>query len=257
MTVRPLVFNMSFLKDLLKIFYPRNLTCSVCGREIFTGKTICDNCESELPKNDGNICDHCGRKTPMPIAYCDYCKGRSLKIDCIRSVFEYKEPIDEMVRRFKYYGGKYLAEEFAERMVRICLTSLPTVDLVVCVPSSSSRIKLKGYNQSKVLALEVAKKLELPFTEVLEKTRETESQVGLKQNERRKNLKGSFKVVDREAVKDKRILVVDDVMTTGATLETVAEKLKNAGASEVYGIVVASVTMVKIRNSHEQSVLKT
>ncbi|MBE5741877.1 MAG: ComF family protein [Clostridiales bacterium] len=243
---------MKFLKDLQKIFYPRNLTCSVCSRENFNGKTVCDGCEAVLPKNDGNICDHCGRRTPFPVAYCDFCKGKSLHIDCMRSVFEYGEPISGMIRRLKYYGEKHLAEEFAQRMVRVYHRSLPTVDAVVCIPSSKARIKMKGYNQSLLLAKEVAERLELPLINALEKTKDTGSQVGLKREERRANLKGSFKVVERAKVKGKRILIVDDVVTTGTTLEIVAEKLKNEGASEVYGIAVASVTMSKIKTEQRE-----
>lgn len=241
------------LKEILRsIFFPRNLTCSVCGRESFSGDTICDGCKSILPYNDSAICDHCGRQTVYPTEYCDFCKGKQSYLELCRSAFVYEEPIGQVVRRLKYNGEKYLAEELAEHLKKCFLKDMRYADGIVYVPTSQKRIKERGYNQSFLLAKELAKKIEVPLLEgVIVKTRETKSQVGLTEKQRKENLQGSFKVTDKSAVEGKRILVVDDVLTTGTTVETMARVLSKAGASQIIALTVASVCFKKVQNKDE------
>ncbi len=237
---------MSFIDDLKGIFYPRTLTCSVCKRENFNGKTVCDGCYEILPFQSGAICDHCGRATPYPTEYCDYCKNKQSFIDGARSVYRYEEPINTLIQRLKYGGEKYLAEEFAFEMRSVFLRFSVEVDGIVFVPTTKSRIFLKGYNQGEVIAQEFSKLVDLPIIEkALEKSKDTQSQVGLSVKERKENLRGSFKVTDKKAIANKNILIIDDVMTTGSTAEALAEKLKKAGANKVYLLTVASVCFLK------------
>lgn len=241
---------MGFLEDLKSIFYSRKLTCSVCRRENFSDRTVCDECFALLPFNDSSICGNCGRKTPYPTEYCDYCKNKESFVDLARSVYDYEQPVKGLIRRFKYDGEKYLAEEFALEMHKIFIKSIGTADCIVFVPSTDKKLKERGYNQSKVLAEEFSKLTEIPVVVAVQKVKETESQVGLSVKERKENLKGCFKVVDKAEVKGKTVIIVDDVMTTGSTVETLAEKLKKAGASKVVALTVASVSFAK-RNEDE------
>ena len=230
--------KMSFLDDLKGIFYPRTLTCSVCKRENFNGKTVCDGCYESLPFQNGAICDHCGRATCFPTEYCDYCKNKQSFIDGARSVYRYEEPINTLIQRLKYGGEKYLAEEFALEMRDVFLRFSVEVDGIVFVPATKSRVFLKGYNQGEVIAKEFSKLVEIPIIEnALVKSKETHSQVGLSVKERKKNLRGSFKVIDKKAIAVKNLLIIDDVMTTGSTAEAIAEKLKKAGANKVYLLI--------------------
>ena len=235
------------LKELLKeIFYPKNLTCSVCKRESFSGGWLCEGCKSIMPLNNKSICGHCGRATPYPVDYCDYCKDKQTYVDLARSVYEYEYPLNVLVRRLKYSGERYLAESFAKEMQSIYFKSIGYADCIVFVPMTKARKKERGYNQSEELAKALSKLIEVPIvSDVLVKTKDTDSQVGLERKERLKNVKGSISVKNRALIKNKRVLVIDDVMTTGATLEVIAEKLKDAGASEVVAITVASVTSKK------------
>jgi ComF family protein len=143
--------------------------------------------------------------------------------------------------RFKYGGEKYLREFFAEELKPVFLKHVGYADVIVYVPTTNKKVRQRGYNQGEVLAREFSKFSQIPVVDAIQKIKETESQVGLTLKERRENLKGSFKVVDKKAVKDKRVLIIDDVMTTGSTVETIAEKLKSAGAREVIVLTVASV----------------
>ena len=236
---------MSILKTLKEIFYPRNLTCSVCKRENFSSRSICESCKQKLPYNDKSICGHCGRKTTFSVEYCDYCKNRQIFVDQARSAFEYEGEIRELIHRFKYGGEKYLSEFFAEELKPVFLKHVGYADVIVYVPSTKRKIKQRGYNQGEVLAREFSSFAKIPIVHALEKIKETESQVMLNLKERKENLKGSFKVLDKKAVKGKRVLIIDDVMTTGSTVETIAEKLKSAGAKEVLALTVASVNFKK------------
>ena len=238
------------IKQLLKeIFYPRNLTCSVCKRESFSGESICDGCKAIMPYNSKAICGHCGRATPFAVEYCDYCKDKQTYVDLARSVYEYEYPLNLLVRRLKYGGERFLAGEFAKEMQSLYFRSIGYADGIVFVPMTEVRKRERGYNQSEEIAKALSKLVEVPIIyDVLIKTKETDSQVGLERRERLKNVKGSISVRNRALIKNKRIMIVDDVMTTGATLEVLAEKLKDAGASEVVAITVASVTSKKWGN---------
>ena len=92
--------------------------CNVCGTEIFDGDYFCDKCKNELPFNDSIICNHCGRKLIVPSEYCTTCKGTLVFVDKCRSVFSYEKPIDELIKKSKYDGKKYLLDIFAEYLAK-------------------------------------------------------------------------------------------------------------------------------------------
>ncbi len=232
------------LKELLKrIFYPKDLTCSVCKRESFSGESICEGCKAIMPYNNKSVCGHCGRATPYPIEYCDYCKDKQTYLDMARSVYEYEYPLNILVRRLKYSRERFLAEDFAREMLPLYFRSIGYADCILFVPMTDKRKRERGYNQSEELAKAFSRLSEVPILDdVLVKTKDTDSQVGLDRKERLKNVKGSVSVRNRALIKNKRVLIIDDVMTTGSTLEVLAEKLKDAGASEVVAVTVASVT---------------
>lgn len=199
-----------------------------------------------MPLNNKSICGHCGRATPYAVEYCDYCKDKQTYVDLARSVYEYEHPLNLLVKKLKYGGEKYLAEVFAREMQSIYFKYVGHADCIVFIPMTEKRKRERGYNQSEELAKELSKLIEVPvISDVLVKTKETESQVGLERRERLKNVRGSVSVRSKALVNGKRVLIIDDVMTTGATLEVIAEKLKDAGASEVLAITVASVTSKK------------
>ena len=102
--------------------------------------------------------------------------------------------------------------------------------------------KNRGYNQSKVLAEMLSKKVKIDLIDCLVKTKETERQAKLDRNQRMKNLEGVFRVTSRKLIKEKSVLIIDDVATTGATSENIAKILKRAGASKVFLLTVASVS---------------
>ena len=135
---------MSILPKIRDIFYPRNLTCSVCKRENFSNSSVCDECMAKLPFNDKSICGNCGRATAYSTEYCDYCKNRQTFVDFSRSAFEYAGDVKNLVRRFKYDGEKYLAEFFVEKLKPVFLKHIGYADAILFVPSTKRKIRQRG-----------------------------------------------------------------------------------------------------------------
>jgi len=245
----------NFIKDWLlkaarevKKEYTRvDRTCNNCFREIFGGEGIgeslfCPDCYAHLPFNGKSICAHCGRSTLEPVKFCDDCTGIEWTYHSARSPFYYAMPVDKLIRAQKYGGRRYLAEVFSPFLAETFLKSFSEADALVFVPMTKKAIKKRGYNQSELLARQLSKRVGLPVLDVMEKKADTTRQAKLTRSERLMNLKGIFSVTDKAAVRDKRVVVVDDVLTTGATAESMAYSLKKAGAKCIYVLTVASVT---------------
>ena len=224
-----------------KYLYNTKWRCVVCDKEIFSGEYFCQQCKESLPKNQGAYCEHCGRKLKVSATYCSTCKGVLVNTDKARSVYVYKKPISILIQRLKYNNNQYIKDVFAEEMAFLYWKSYMNADFVTFVPMHVKAEKKRGYNQSKLLAEVFAEKTGLELVDCLEKTKLTKRQAILTREQRRKNLASSFKVTNRKIIKGKKVLLVDDVSTTGSTAEAVAERLKRAGATSVFLITVASV----------------
>ena len=232
------------LNNLINFLFPLNHTCNLCGREIFSGEYFCESCESEMVYNDKTICNHCGRRTFNNEEYCVSCSGRETYFEKARSVYVYAGAIKPLITKFKYNSKKYIAKIFAKQLSLLYYKSFFNCDLVLFTPMTSERREERGYNQAEVLAEEFCKltKLEL-CNDCLIKSKETQRQATTESaKERHENLKGSFKVENKDKIKGKKLLLIDDVMTTGATVEIICNELKRAGAKEVYVLTVASVS---------------
>ncbi len=225
---------------LKKYFHNPKWRCLSCGKEIFEGD-FCLECKEKLPFNNRAICNHCGRQTLAGVGYCSTCKGELVSIDKCRSVFNYDLPISALIKRLKYDNRRYVAEIFAKYLSNAYFKNYFNADFLTYVPMTKRAERKRGYNQGRLLAEETSKIVGVSVVECVAKVKETKRQVKLKRIERLKNLENAFKVIDRKIVKDKVIVVIDDVTTTGATAEAIAKKLKSAGAKMVYLLTIASV----------------
>ncbi len=232
--------NEFFAKFFTKNIFNPDWRCLCCGREIFDQRKFCDDCLKAMPYNDGFICGHCGRKVIAPENYCTTCKNNLVSLDRCRSFFSYEKPISTLIKRYKYGNQKFLTEYFADCLTLLYSRNYFNADYLIYVPMTEKALKKRGYNQSKLLAEALSLKTEVSVLDCVVKVKETKRQATLKRGERLKNLKEAFRVCDKKAVKDKTIVLVDDVTTTGATAEVIAERLKSAGAKLVYLITVAS-----------------
>lgn len=232
------IVAMNIFKLVLDAIFPEGYTCELCGREIFDGSRLCIDCKDKVPFNDGATCPVCGRKTNTN-ALCLECKELAPLYDRAVSPLVYEDGVKRLILAFK--GNKpYLKTWFAELMQGKC-NDLMVVDGICFVPMTRSAESRRGYNQSYLLAKELSKLLKLPlYKKAIIKIKETPPQKSLTKREREQNLKVCFKA-DREIVAGKSLIVVDDVLTTGATANAVSGELKKRGALKVYFVTVASV----------------
>ncbi len=216
-----------------------NFTCDVCEKEVFSNERICSDCMASLPFLRGACCPLCGRAVKEE-GICLECKQKPLSVHKVRSVFLHEGEAAHLVLRFKM-GEKYLRFALSQLLLPLQNRQFEESELIVGVPMTEKSQKRRGYNQSYLLARELARLSGKEYLEVCVKKRETEAQKTLNRREREENLKGCFSVTDRKAVKGKSVLIVDDAFTTGSTLSELAETYKRAGASKVDGITLTSV----------------
>ncbi len=216
-----------------------NFTCDLCGREVFDGKRLCGECKRELPCNNRAVCPLCGRRVKEE-GVCLECKRKPLLTNKARSLWVHEGDAAKLVRFFKT-GKKYLWRTFTEELLPLVEQEFQEADSVTFVPMTKKAQRKRGYNQSRLLAEGLSKKTGKEFLDVLEKKRDTFDQRQLSRRQREENMKNCFFVTDKEAVRGKSILIVDDTLTTGATTSEIAAALKRAGAKAVYAVTVTSV----------------
>lgn len=225
-------------KFLSETLFPVNFTCDICGIETFE-TNICDECLKTIEFNNKTTCPVCGRKT-VRAEICYECKARAPLFKKGVSALIYRDGAAALIKKFKN-GNGYLKEYFADLLAEK-VKQLPTTDCIVYVPMTEKAVIKRGYNQGELLAKSLSSRLGIPVLKnAVVKVKDTSEQKSLSQKERLENLKGCFSVKKRNEIKDKNILLVDDVLTTGATAETVCRKLLKAGAAHVYLATVASV----------------
>ena len=235
-------------KTVRDALFPLNFTCDICGRETF-GTNICNYCAKTLVYNDKAVCPVCGRRT-VKSELCIECKQKPPLFTMAVSSFIYEGSAAYLIKKFKN-GEGYLKEFFADNVCK-SLKGFPEYDCIVCVPMTPRAKRKRGFNQGELLAKAVSERVGKPYIKgAVEKRKETGAQKDLTRKERSKNLAGCFRVIRGEEIKGKRVLVVDDILTTGATADEMAKVLLKAGAERVYLATVASVEY-KINNREKE-----
>ncbi|MBQ7977044.1 MAG: ComF family protein [Clostridia bacterium] len=225
------------------VFFPSNIKCLICGDDLKEKQDIeiCDACKFKLQfLSDTTTCARCGAPITGQGQYCLNCQNGDCEFDIARSVFVYEGEIRHLIAGLKYNNKPYLSRTLSQYIAEKYKELGWEADLIVPVPLSSARKKWRGYNQAELLAEGVSDVIGVPInTETLIKIKDTDAQATLNLSERRKNLRESFKVMDKYAVKGKRILLIDDVMTTGSTASACTHELKKAHASRVMVLSIA------------------
>ncbi len=235
------------------LLYDESLTCDICGKEVFHGEDFCKECEDNIFFVGEDFCLKCGRHTLAKCSTCSNCKD--YQVDLARSVFQYDGAIKRLIHKLKYRNARYLVRICVDYLVKTLIENKLEFDIITYVPMSEKSVFVRGYNHTKKLAEELGKVTGHEVIDLLIKDFETKNQVGLSFKERKENLKGSFKVTDKRQVKGKKILVVDDVLTTGATSNEIAIELKKAKAESVYLLTLASVTNKKYKVKQQEQPL--
>lgn len=236
-------------KFILDTLFPIN--CLNCGER---DAWLCQRCLSEIPSISSQVCPYCEREITTYGQICSQCKLSFLKkreiipLETLITATKYQERnISRLIHLFKYNFIEDLAEPLGKIIIKSLLeNSLPLADLIIPVPLHPRRLRWRGFNQSELLARCISQNLtpglEIPvLTDAVKRIKFTPPQMKIKSYARRKaNLKEAFVFVgSRDDIKNKVILLIDDVSTTGATLFECAKTLKLHGAKKVFGVVVA------------------
>lgn len=217
----------------LDLLFPPN--CGGCG--VFRSRW-CENCQKTVQRLPNRVCDRCGRPN-YKYSACHNCKLRNPSFDKLRSWAYFEGPLRSVIHKLKYRGDQTLGEILARPLIKLLEGYHWNPDTVIPVPLCEKRYLKRGYNQAALLARPVALAIGKPYqTKGLLKIRETDTQVGLTFNQRMVNVSGAF-LADSDYVERKRVLLIDDVTTSGATLEACAAALKTAGAMEVFCLTLA------------------
>ena len=222
---------------LIELLFPRR--CPICDKPVDKiGCYICKKCENALQYVEVPYCMKCGKGLKDETKeYCMDCQNMEHFFHSGRALYEY-EPIKESLYRFKYEGRKEYAEFYGKEMAKQFGEQLKEwkVDAIVPVPMHIEKVKKRGYNQAFLIAKVLGKELNIPVRdEIVTRVRATSPQKQLNGKERQNNLKNAFKI-GKNDVKLNTVVVVDDIYTTGATMDAVTECLKRAGVGKVYCI---------------------
>ncbi len=222
--------------------------CIFCRRECDTtnGRRICPRCEELIRYNGEHFCLKCGNRIGLDYEYCVSCQATSYDFDYARSLFLYDEVTAPMILNFKYNGYRDYKKPLAKMLSTYYDTSDIVASVVTSVPMPKKREKQRGYNQAKELALEFCALQNMPYFDFLERTKENVKQATLSAKERRENIRGSFKAINKAALKNKDVLLIDDVLTTGATASECARVMKEAGARSVVVFTLAKTDSNRI-----------
>lgn len=227
------------------MLFPR--TCYSCGRDLPLGAPgpLCRACQEAVEEVGPRYCACCGQPLPDGGAHCFHCRGSKIRrrqCTLIRSAWVFGPQVRALVHAFKYADQTYLADFLAEYMAQkwALYPELAQAQLLLPVPLHPRKQKARGYNQSELLARQLGEKCHLPVDSCsLVRVRNTPSQTGFGREGRLQNMSGAFACVRPGAVQGKIVLLIDDVATTGATLEGCAEALKAAGAKKVMAYTLA------------------
>lgn len=209
--------------------------CALCGASTLN-RLLCTGCNADLSHYRVPACPVCALPTPNG-QVCGDCLQHPPAFERTLAAFSYHFPIDRLLHAFKYSGNLALTEILAKPLAQLAADH-PKPDLLLPMPLHPGRLQERGFNQSLEIAKPISRWLDIPLTaDACRRTRDTPSQAGLKWKERRRNVRGAF-ACDLD-LSGKRIAVLDDVMTTGATLNEISRILKERGAAEVSAWVVA------------------
>jgi ComF family protein len=240
---------MKFLSQLIDIIYPPR--CHICNQFLPLDEKphvsfhLCNSCLESLTPITHPMCTVCGMPFPASKGtdhLCEDCLRKRPWYDFLRSPYLYSGPLIEAIQRFKYNIETHLKSSLGHLLSSFAKEWIPERKdcVIIPVPLHSRRLRERGFNQSLLLARILASDLgnQLDYLSLI-RNRYTRAQTGLKKKERRKNVKDAFSVIQPNAIKDKKILLVDDVFTTGYTLNECARTLKKSGATTVICLTVA------------------
>jgi ComF family protein len=235
-------YGWSVHRQVLDLLVPPR--CVVCKR---VETWLCDRCVPQIPLFDAPVCPRCG--CPKNVydtsgedagQLCAVCRTAPLRVSPIRAVFPFTGEIRDIIHALKYRGARDILNPLAGRMVESWRYHAMQSDVLVPVPLHTNREARRGYNQAVLIAKALGRRVSLPVASgVLLRVRDTASQTRLNRNERKQNVEDAFTCVTCDPFTGRRVTLVDDVATTGATLDACAMALLACGAQTIGAFTLA------------------
>lgn len=232
------------IKSALNILWP--LYCQACKEKLNLDSKVhlCEDCFAKIKFNKLPFCKKCGRSLEANNSYSDYCRNcqkNEFNFERSYSACLYEGILKELLHEFKYNKNMQAGNILSAILLKFFEENFPEekFDFIVPIPLFAAKEREREFNQAEILARPISKKFLITLSKgVLVKLRPTPSQTTLTKEKRFLSQKGVFKVRRPEVFYKKKLLVIDDIMTTGATMNEAAFTLKKNGASEVYGLTL-------------------
>ena len=219
----------------LDLLYPPR--CVICDKVVSPGETVCPACRKKIHTIQEPVCMKCGKPLlNVRKEFCGDCEKKKHSFTQGKSLWVYETEVKKSIYRFKYQNKREYARGYAEEIAKEYgdWIKKKRIQAIVPIPLYKKKQRKRGYNQAQVLAKELGRVWNLPvYTDLLIRIRDTKPQKMLNDTERKNNLKRAFKTT-KNIVQLKHILLIDDIYTTGSTLDAAAAALLAAGAGEVY-----------------------
>lgn len=227
--------------NLIDLIYPPR--CPFCECVLgYKKEKVCESCKKSLPYIKEPKCKKCGKSIDIEeVEYCYDCTRNPHQYEQGVAVWEYNEQLKSSIYRFKYQNKREYADFYVEEIVRIYKDKIKEwkPDLLIPIPLHKTKERQRGFNQTEVIAKKIGEKLEIPISsKVLVRQKNTLPQKELTSKERQNNVKRAFKIIDNK-VKLQVVMLIDDIYTTGSTIDAVSKVLLEAGAIKVYYISVS------------------
>ena len=233
------------LHRLLDWLYPP--TCIACGQIIALHDTqprsmgLCGRCQTLFTPVTGPICHTCGVPTERPVQRCVTCFGKDRHFTTNRAGFLYDDLMRDMMHELKFRQMKQIAHSLGKLWANHLDFTWEKGAALVPLPLHPQKQRERGFNQAEVLARELSETLHIPLIQAIERTVDTPPQSGLHPRQRVENVHGVFEVAKNVSPAGNTYIIVDDIYTTGASMNECARVLKDAGAVDVFGLTLSIV----------------
>ncbi|MFV0337820.1 MAG: ComF family protein [Chthoniobacterales bacterium] len=231
-----------FSNAALELLFPAH--CALCRRATGVNVKICHHCEKELPRISGTQCEVCSHPFASTHSHliCPNCVEQNFGFVCCLAPMQAHGPVRELIHRFKYAKSPHLAEVIASWMLPLIDDSRLKnikIDALVPVPLHKKRLRERGYNQAELLANHLSEAWKIQLVHALRRSRNTETQTHFDRARRMENLRNAFDFVHNEPSTKKNLMLIDDVFTTGSTLNECAHTLLQNGVAGVWAMTAA------------------
>lgn len=232
----------NFIESFTEFLFPSNITCLCCGKDLFIPNdryALCPECTKGLYIIK-TCCPRCGKLNQFG-EYCNICSNIKIYFERNYACLVYDGVIKNIVYNFKFNDRRYFYKYLASFLMDKIVSENLEFDLITAVPMNKKHLRERGYNQAELMAKEVSKRTGIKYSNEIYKKDNCSDQVGKDWKDRIENVKDTFYVKNDDAFKDKTVLVIDDIITTGSTLNSVAKTLVESGAKKVICLTLCGV----------------